>query len=531
MKTYRKIVLGVIVIYALAFGIITSLRHYNFQTQTSDMAIFVNTMWNTIHGQWMLNTLEEVPNTLGVHMSPILFLLVPFYWLFTSPYTLLIIQTIAVALGAYPLFLLARKVLENDKIAAAIAISYLLYPGLEWANFYDFHPIAFFPTLFLTAFYFAYEKRLFSATIFFVIAASTREDAILVVLFTGIYLFIHNRALPAIDLRKQGVFHGNLTLLSLRRHCEAWRGNLTLLSLRRHCEAWRGNLTLLSLRRHCEAWRGNLTLLSKNKKVFGLLIAFFAFIYFLISIKILMPHFGGGLLRLDRYAHLGGSVTEIIKNIFIHPSLFIKTLFVGDKFIYLFWLLAPLGFLPLLAPVEWLLIIPGLAENLLTNYKFQFSGLYQYDTILVGSIFIAASFGLKNLLARYPNMVKYAVKIVLVGALLGFFFRSPLKPFGFPVELFGSKPHWENFRKIIKMVPPTASVAAHTNLVPHLAHREKIYLLGREPAPVDIVIIDGADYFGFKNPAELEAYVDDYMSSKDYTLEVIDDRYFILKKK
>ncbi len=499
MKTYRKIVLGVIVIYALAFGIITSLRHYNFQTQTSDMAIFVNTMWNTIHGQWMLNTLEEVPNTLGVHMSPILFLLVPFYWLFTSPYTLLIIQTIAVALGAYPLFLLARKVLENDKIAAAIAISYLLYPGLEWANFYDFHPIAFFPTLFLTAFYFAYEKRLFSATIFFVIAASTREDAILVVLFTGIYLFIHNRALPAIDLRKQGVFHGNLTLLSLRRHCEAWRGNLTLLS--------------------------------KNKKVFGLLIAFFAFIYFLISIKILMPHFGGGLLRLDRYAHLGGSVTEIIKNIFIHPSLFIKTLFVGDKFIYLFWLLAPLGFLPLLAPVEWLLIIPGLAENLLTNYKFQFSGLYQYDTILVGSIFIAASFGLKNLLARYPNMVKYAVKIVLVGALLGFFFRSPLKPFGFPVELFGSKPHWENFRKIIKMVPPTASVAAHTNLVPHLAHREKIYLLGREPAPVDIVIIDGADYFGFKNPAELEAYVDDYMSSKDYTLEVIDDRYFILKKK
>ena len=480
MSKYEKIVWISILIYALAFGLTTSLRHYNFQTQTGDMAIFVNTMWNTIHGRAMRNTLEEVPNTLGVHMSPILFLLAPLYWLFTSPYTLLILQTITVALGALPLFYLARKILENEKLAASLAIGYLMYPGLEWANFYDFHPITFFPTLFLTGFYFAYEKKWLPAAIFLALAAATREDAILVVASAGIYFLIKGRQ------------HDTVKRVASR------------------------NISFEP---------------SREATIFSLSMIILAIIYFIISVKILMPHFGGGLLRLDRYEHLGGSAGEIAKNIFFHPALLAQTLLTGDKFIYLFWLLAPLGFLPLLARAEWLIIIPGLAENLLTNYRFQFSGLYQYDTILVGSLFIAAIYGAKNLLALKPGFKKYAGSLILIAAAAGFILHSPIKPIGFPIALFKSNPHWTTLREIMKKVPADASVAAHTNLVPHLAHREKIYLLGREPAPADIVLIDGADYFGFESPAELEAYVDRHMISGRYTMEVIQNRYFILKKK
>ena len=73
-----------IIAYLVIFGVVTSLRHYSFQTQTWDLAAFDQSFWNAAHGRGLVNNLEQVHNHLGLHMSPLLFALVPGYALFNS---------------------------------------------------------------------------------------------------------------------------------------------------------------------------------------------------------------------------------------------------------------------------------------------------------------------------------------------------------------------------------------------------------------------------------------------------------------
>lgn len=448
-----KWVLVAIAIYIVIFGAATSLRHYNFQTQAWDLGIFDQIMWNISQGNGMSTTLEFVRNHFAVHMSPILFLLAPGYMLFPSPYFLLILQTIALALGAWPLYLLTRSRL--------VAIAYLLYPSLHWVNWFDFHPIAFLAPAMLAAFYFAEKKRWGLMSLFLILAASAQEDAVLVIAFFGIYLII------------------------------------------------------------------------KKEWKIGLAIFLLSALYFLLSVKLIMPAYGGGLLRIDRYAQLGGSFYEIAKNIFVHPSFFINTIFQWQKFVYLFWLFLPVAFLPLLATREWILLIPGLAQNLLTNYAPQFASAYQYDSTLIAGIFIATIFGLRRSIGFFTGFERKRITLILIIiSIFAFLFRSPISPFNFPTELFKKSERTFAFQKMLERVPKNASVAAHTQIVPHLSQREKIYMLGYEPIlESDIILIDGADYFGFPNPETFEAHIQKYADSGKYSVEILDNRYYVLTRK
>ena len=85
---------------------------------------------------------------------------------------------------------------------------------------------------------------------------------------------------------------------------------------------------------------------------------------------------------------------------------------------------------------------------------------------------------------------------------------------------------------MIERVPENASVAAHTQIVPHLSQREKIYMLGYEPAlEPDIILIDGSDYFGFGSPEFFASHIQKYADSGKYSVEILNNRYYILKKK
>ncbi|MEK7566535.1 MAG: DUF2079 domain-containing protein [Patescibacteria group bacterium] len=458
------IVFAVIFIYVLIMGAVSVARHYNFQTQAWDMGIFAQTFWNTAHGRVMQNSIEEVPNHFGVHMSPILFILVPGFLIFPSVYYLLIVQTLALALGAWPLYLFAKKILERKDLALALAAGYLLYPPLHWVNLFDFHPVAFLVPALLAAFYFFYEKKWFWFWVFMVVAAASQEDAVLAAMFAGLFL------------------------AALR-------------------------------------WD------EKKERKMGLAAALIALVYFVLSMKIIMPYFGGGLLRLDRYAELGGSVGEIARNLLFNPALFFKTAFSAQKLSYLFWLFLPVAFLPFVYLPAILLLIPGLLENLLTSFGNQFSGFYQYDSMLIAGIFISSVYGLRTLLKRRPDKALLFKSIIICAIFAGFLLRSPVSPFSFPVEFFKSNERQQTLRQIVKSVPSGASVAAETNIVPHLSDREYVYMSGSEPFMVDVVILDGADFFGFKDPDSFRKYADSYANAGEYDVRVIKERYIVFTKK
>lgn len=474
MATFRKhrLIIIAIAAYMVIFGIVGVYRHYNFQTQTWDMGVFDQLFWNTINGRVMQSSIEEIPNHFGIHWSPGLLLLVPGYAVFPSPYFLIIIQVLALALGAWPLYKLALRVLKQELPAKLIAVAYLLYPALHWVNLFDFHEIAFFVPLMLAGMYFMESKQFVLGFSALFLAANMKEDAIIAVAFYLLYIFV--RKTPGTP-------------------------------------QW---------------W-------TRERKF--ALAAFIGFaVYFILVIKVFMPAFGGGLLRLDRYANLGNSFGDIAKNIITKPQLLIATVATLPKFMYVFWLLIPVIGLPLFSGSAFLLLVPGLLENLLTAYQSQFTGFYQYDALLIPGIFFAAIIGAGNMMRRKPGYSKILHGALIAGMLVGFFTRSPLNPFTFPFNLFGTNERWEVYRGMLNdtQMPPDASVTAQTNLLPHLSRREKIYQLGMEHVFADAAFIDTGDQFGFEgNTDAFGAYITQYTKNDAYQTTVYNDRYLVVKKK
>ena len=79
---------------------------------------------------------------MSAHFDPILLLLAPAYLIAPNAETLLIIQSVWLASGAIPLFLLASRVIRSSWVALVIAGAYLLHPALHGINMYEFHSLA-----------------------------------------------------------------------------------------------------------------------------------------------------------------------------------------------------------------------------------------------------------------------------------------------------------------------------------------------------------------------------------------------------
>src|SRR5207253_281314 len=79
-------------------------------------------------------------NWLGDHSSLILIPLAPLYALLRDARMLLILQSCALAAGAWPVYRLARRELAREWAAACCAALYLLFPALQYSNLFEFHP-------------------------------------------------------------------------------------------------------------------------------------------------------------------------------------------------------------------------------------------------------------------------------------------------------------------------------------------------------------------------------------------------------
>ena len=137
--------LGLGAIYFLLYTSLSVLRHRSYHSNGFDLALFDQVMWNSVHGRPMESTISQALATphslLGDHFSPVLWLLVPIYAAYPHPETLVVIQTLALAVGAWPIFLLARL-----KLGAAYpllwVVAYYLFLPLAYINLFDFHEVA-----------------------------------------------------------------------------------------------------------------------------------------------------------------------------------------------------------------------------------------------------------------------------------------------------------------------------------------------------------------------------------------------------
>ncbi len=187
---------GAIAAYAVAFSALSVLRHRAFQTGRFDLGNMVQAVWSTAHGHPLqITSLRgDQISRLAAHFDPILAAFTPLWLVWPSPDALLVAQAVAVALGALPVFWLARKHLGSQRAALGFALAYLLYPPTQWLTLNEFHPVALASPLLLFAIWYLDEDRLVPFAIFAALAVTTKEEIGLVVAGLGLwYAFEHRR--------------------------------------------------------------------------------------------------------------------------------------------------------------------------------------------------------------------------------------------------------------------------------------------------------------------------------------------------
>jgi len=138
----RLFLAAVLVMAACYFALYATLSIYrfaNFRAPGVDIAIFDQAVWLLSRFEGFTSTIRGM-NIFGDHFAPILFMLAPLYWVKGNVQALLVVQTAALALGALPLYLVARDRLESRPLALVVAGAYLAYPALGHMNLFDFHP-------------------------------------------------------------------------------------------------------------------------------------------------------------------------------------------------------------------------------------------------------------------------------------------------------------------------------------------------------------------------------------------------------
>jgi uncharacterized membrane protein len=181
--------------YAVGFGALSILQYRAYNTGRFDLGNMAQAVWSTAHGHPLAitNLQGEQVSRLGSHVDPILVVFAPLWWIWPSAAMLVAAQAVAIALGALPVFWLARKHLGSEYAALGFALAYLLYPAVQWLTLNEFHPVALACPLLLYAFWYLDEDRLVAFAIFAILAALTKEEIPLVIAGMGVWYAVSRR--------------------------------------------------------------------------------------------------------------------------------------------------------------------------------------------------------------------------------------------------------------------------------------------------------------------------------------------------
>lgn len=177
-RTPAAVVVLAAAFYAVYMSVFTLWMHGRFQTYGYDLGQYDNIFWSTLHGYPLRCAplgLTENWSELRNHAELSVFALLPFYALRPRADTLLVMQSVILALAAIPIYRIAARRIPRPQ-ACVLALAYLLYPPLHGLQFYDFHfqPIA--ATFVLLTIDFVDERRWVPMALCFVVALGCRED-------------------------------------------------------------------------------------------------------------------------------------------------------------------------------------------------------------------------------------------------------------------------------------------------------------------------------------------------------------------
>jgi uncharacterized membrane protein len=168
---------GAMVVWTVVLFAIVRNAYTGYRLGRFDLGDMVQAVWSTVHG----HPLEVTHGTgeqglrLAGHADPFLALLAPVWAVWPSPLSLAFAQVVVVALGALPVFWLARLRLGSERIAGLLALTYLAYPWVATSAAGAIHPVTFAITFLLFCVWFLETDRPVPFLVFALLTMSTGE--------------------------------------------------------------------------------------------------------------------------------------------------------------------------------------------------------------------------------------------------------------------------------------------------------------------------------------------------------------------
>ena len=167
-------------------------RHNRYNSSALDLGIQDNVLWNTIHGRPFQCSIET-SIYLGDHFTLTIPIYSFVYLIWNDVRSILIVQTVLLAFGAFAIAKLASKKLKIPWAGPAAALAFLLYPPLGFIARFDFHPEVAVIPLFLFAIYCFEDKKIKLGYLLTLLVLFSKEQYGLVIGMWGISLMVFER--------------------------------------------------------------------------------------------------------------------------------------------------------------------------------------------------------------------------------------------------------------------------------------------------------------------------------------------------
>lgn len=409
--------LGVLCVGFFIFGCVWMVaKTLTFQSYTYDMGIFSQMFYSMKETGLPITTLErdKVLSHFAVHVSPIYYLMLPFYCLVPHPAALQVLQVLVLISAVIPLWKLGTHHGLSGWQRLLLCALLLLYPAFFGGIAFDLHENCFLTPLILWLFY-AVEKRNWPGiTLSALLTLCVKEDAAVYVAVIALFLLVKTLLQKEKDKTR---FFAGLGLLM---------GSVLCFLLTTWYLGGQGDGVMVERYYNC-MYNGNVSLMA------------------------------------------------VIRCAIVHPMKVLFECADRTKLKYIVLTMAPLMGLPVLTRryERFILLIPYILINLVSDYVYQSDVFFQYS---FGSIAFSMYLTVLNL--KELPWEKWKTPLLTAGtvvAAVAFALVIIPEAIKYPGTYLEEREANREVCEMLSQIPEDAVVTATEDYTVHLSQREKIY--------------------------------------------------------
>ena len=351
----------------------------------------------------------------AVHMSPIYYLMLPFYCIVPRPETLQVLQAAVLASAVIPLWLIGKNRGLSGLQRMLVCGLLLLYPAFSGGTGYDIHENCFLTPLILWLLYGIDKKNIAITAVAAALTAMVKEDAAVYVGIVAVYLLVRSL---------------------LRRQKGEWWGIIAGTSL-----------------------------------LLGALAYFFAVTGYLAE--------NGDDVMTDRYNNFlygdSDSLITVITAVVMNPMKALFECVDSEKLEFIGQTMLPLLGLPLLTRrfERYILLIPYVLINLMSDYQYQHDIFFQYTFGSTACLIYLVAVNMADLKA---DVYRLAALALAAAVSIGFFWSLNMPKMELYTEYCVTyEAFYDSVRDTLDVIPEDASVTATSFYASYLSQREILY--------------------------------------------------------